>query len=470
MVREKETVKETVKKTILEKELIQQGAHIVIGLSGGPDSVCLFHVLYNLREELGFSMYAVHVNHRFRPGAAEEDQAFVNALCRDYGIPCFNVTCDCGKWAKEHGVTAEEAGRRIRYDAFVNAARKLNASGIPLEQTGIAVAQNGQDQAETVLFRFLRGTGTDGLAGMAYERKEQGVRVIRPLLDVDRAEIEAYCSAHQLNPRIDHTNLEPVYTRNKIRLELIPYLQEQYNENIIKTVNRLSKIAGEDKEYLWKQAMQAYEAARTGTDTLDLDRLREMEAAIRHRVIMHAFHEAGLTEDITEAHLAAADRALQRPQTSKTTLFPRGYEMTIRYDKVFFGIPKHAESIPPRMEKMELKIQVLAQGQTPPQGSAVFDWDKIRQEYPDPQIVLRGRKAGDFIRFKHGSKKLQNFFVDEKIPAQERQNVPLVAIGSEVLWMAARPETPLTRSRYSANYPVEAGTKNILSLEIICVI
>lgn len=133
MSAKKETVRETIKKTILDHNLIHKGEHIVIGLSGGPDSVCLFHVLDSLQAELEFSLYAVHINHKFRPGAAEEDQAYVSRLCESYGVPCFQFTYHCEAWAKEHGMSSEEAGRKLRYEGFVRAAHQIEKRHIPGE-------------------------------------------------------------------------------------------------------------------------------------------------------------------------------------------------------------------------------------------------------------------------------------------------------------------------------------------------
>ncbi|MDD7216480.1 MAG: tRNA lysidine(34) synthetase TilS, partial [Firmicutes bacterium] len=237
-------MKKKILKTIREHNLITEGMHIVLGLSGGPDSVCLFSVLTELAGEMNLTLHPVHINHRFRPGAAEEDQAYVEELCRSNGLSCRSFVYDCPAMAREQKLTPEEAGRKARYEAFFKVAGEIHASGVPASKIAVAVAQNANDQCETILFRILRGTGTDGLSGIAYKRKGQGgFHVIRPLLDITRDEIEKYCADRNLNPRIDHTNSETVYTRNRIRLELIPYLADNFNSNIVETVNRLGRIA-----------------------------------------------------------------------------------------------------------------------------------------------------------------------------------------------------------------------------------
>lgn len=253
-------IKEKFLTTIDEHHLIQQNQHIVIGLSGGPDSVCLFYLLLELREKMNLEIYPVHINHKFRPGAAEEDQHYVEALCRENNCTCRVYEVDCNRIAEEKKISSEEAGRLVRYRAFAEECRNLREKGIPGENIAIAVAQNADDQAETILFRILRGAGTDGLAGIKYSREDEyGNRIIRPVLDLTRKEIEEYCSENNLTPCIDKTNLEPVYTRNKIRLGLLPYLEREFNSGIKETLIRLGRNAAADSSYILSEAEKAYE-------------------------------------------------------------------------------------------------------------------------------------------------------------------------------------------------------------------
>ena len=360
---------DTVRQTINAHDLIRQGDHIVLGLSGGPDSVCLFHVLLRLSAEFGLTIHPVHVNHRFRPGAAERDQAYAEMICAKAGLSCRTFVVDVNALAEKLGMTSEEAGRKVRYDAFYQVAQEVaeasgdhaaaDAPGVEIDADApgdhdaadtpnvrIAVAQNANDQAETILHRILRGTGTDGLSGIAYERYERGIPVIRPLLDVPRNEIEAYCRENGLDPVTDHTNYEPIYTRNRIRLELLPLLEE-YNENIVGTLTRLGRIAAADKEHLWREAEQAY-ARLLRTDgasvnhadarqvVLDRAGLAELPDAIRHRVIARAFSEIGLTSDISEERVRAADEIIKKKQAPKRVQFPRGYLLIVKQGQARF--------------------------------------------------------------------------------------------------------------------------------------
>lgn len=375
---------DTVRQTIMSHNLIQQGDYIVLGLSGGPDSVCLFHVLMRLAAEYELTIHPVHINHKFRPGAAEQDQQYVEDLCAKAGLSCHTFVVDVNALAAERGMTSEEAGRQVRYDAFYQVAEEVakkvedkaaqallagvqpGCSGAgaqhdpsPAPGVRIAVAQNANDQAETILHRILRGTGTDGLSGIAYKRYERGIPVIRPLLDVPRTEIEAYCSENGLDPVTDHTNNEPIYTRNKIRLELLPML-EKYNENIVGTLTRLGRIAAADKEYLWKETERAFEQLQLTAEsakakhetqtqehedpaqkyvTLDRAGLADLPDAIRHRVIAKAFGEIGLTSDISEERLRAADEIIKKKQAPKKVQFPRGYSLIVKQGRVLFCTP-----------------------------------------------------------------------------------------------------------------------------------
>lgn len=389
---------EQVRKTINEHDLIQRKQHIVLGLSGGPDSVCLFHVLMTLSGQLGITVHPVHINHKLRPGAAERDQKYAEQLCEKMGVKCSVFTVDCSEMARELSMTSEEAGRVARYDAFHETAEKiaaeLQAEGLDEEtarsSVRIAVAHNAGDQAETILFRLLRGTGTDGLAGIAYERKERGFSVIRPILDVDRAAIEEYCERNGLDPVIDHTNSEAIYARNKIRLELIPLLESEYNENIKASLVRLGRIASEDKDYLWQQTELAYREfaesvpagdvqgfmerlqsgvcegsvknrqsgacdphmesvqpgicnssmenppVSAGMIVMDREKLAAAHPAVRHRLIMKAFAQIGLEKDISEERIKSADAIISKKQGAKTVEFPHCYRLKVAKGKVMF--------------------------------------------------------------------------------------------------------------------------------------
>jgi len=341
--------------TVKERELFKDGDHLVLGLSGGPDSLSLYNALLELMEDnlrtsgrfgISFTLHPVHVNHKFRPGAAEEDQAFCEKTAMDASemlsgaYPIRSFTVDCNALASELGMTGEEAGRKARYDAFRTVGREvMDEFSCGPEKVKILVAQNADDQAETILFRILRGTGTDGLSGMAYDREdESGFRVIRPILDIKREEIERYCEEKGLEPRRDHTNEEAVYARNKIRLELLPLLKKEYNPGITDALNRLGRLAEEDKGYIYKNAVSALERLRTGEHSFEVRGLKELEPSVRKRVYLLALSEIGMRENVTEKHLKAVDSVLgSQNHKAATAELTGGFRVSrIRRDLVFF--------------------------------------------------------------------------------------------------------------------------------------
>lgn len=346
---------EKVKETIDLHGLIEKNQHIVVGLSGGPDSVCLFDVLLKLSESMNLSIHPVHVNHRLRPGEAEKDQQYVESLCRSRGLICESFTVDCNKLAEELKMTSEEAGRKARYDAFYQVASGIcekESLGVRADSVKIAVAHNADDQAETILFRLMRGTGVDGMAGMAYSRRERGFDVIRPILDVSRKEIERYCMENKLNPVTDKTNGQELYTRNRIRLSLIPFIEREFNENIKESLVRLGRIASGDRDYMWRETDRKYaellieEVRETAWGAwedeilheviLEREGLSKTHEAVRHRIILKAFGKIGLDKDISEERIKAADFIIERKQAPKTVEFPRGYKLSVAKGRVRF--------------------------------------------------------------------------------------------------------------------------------------
>jgi len=458
-------LKQKVEDTIRNKELLQKGDHVVLGISGGPDSSCLLALLCELREEWDLQLHAVHVHHGLRGEDADEDSRYTEELCRRFFVPCRTFYYDVKKMAGEKGLTTEEMGRELRYAAFESLRQEiLNASG---GQTApgcvkIAVAHNRNDQAETVLMRLLRGTGVDGLAGIGYLREGN---IVRPLLDADRSEIEAYCESKALNPRTDLTNLEPDYTRNKIRLELIPYLQREYNENIVSGLCRLANNAAEDKAFLWEQtelAFQKIARIQEGGDgfsgrrqcVLECRGFSELRPAVSKRLIRKGLREMGLFQDVTASQLEAADAMIRTGRTGDRLTFPHGYRLEISYGEgLLRGPEKSAEkeaekfsflvNVPGITQVSALNASLRVQILTAEEATSLDAGDSNRTfASADPALwnqplFLRSRQPGDFIvpLGMKGSKKIQDYFVDRKIPRENRDTVPLLCRGMEVVWI-----------------------------------
>ena len=276
-------LKEEVLKTIRKYNLINAGDSIVVGVSGGPDSICLLHILNTLKDELQFKIYVAHVNHMIRD-VADEETAYVQNFCNNLGIECFVKKIDILKLAKEEKKGTEEAGRNVRYAFFDEVLKKTNSNKI-------ATAHNSNDKAETVILNILRGSGVSGLKGIEAIRDE---KYIRPLIETERDKIEQYCNENNLNPKYDESNNENIYHRNKVRNEIIPYIKENFNQNIIGTINRLSEVASEENDYMQLLTKNTFENISTnnnGEIILNLKKFNILDLVIKRRVILYTINE-----------------------------------------------------------------------------------------------------------------------------------------------------------------------------------
>lgn len=277
-------LKEEVLKTIKDNNLINEGDKIVIGVSGGPDSICLLHLLNNLKDTLKITIYVAHINHSIRE-VADMETKYVQDFCKKIGVECFVKKEDILSLAKKQKKGTEEVGRQVRYSFFDEVLEKTNSNKI-------ATAHNSNDRAETVILNILRGSGISGLKGIEAIRDQ---KYIRPLINTDRESIEKYCEENNLEPKIDETNKENIYTRNKVRNVVIPYIKKEFNQNIIKTINRLSTVATEENDYLMKITKQEYaniSNIENGIITLDLKRFNNLELVIKRRLILYTINEA----------------------------------------------------------------------------------------------------------------------------------------------------------------------------------
>lgn len=247
--REKKTLIHKVLNTIKKYQLIEAGDILVLGVSGGPDSITMLDILLKIKQEkqIAFDFVVAHVNHMIRE-EANEDEEFVKKYCIKNNIQFFSKSIDVQKIANTNKISTEEAGRYVRYAFFDEVLEKVHG-------TKIAIAHNKNDKVETIIMNELRGCGIQGLKGIEPVREHY----IRPLIECERKEIEEYCKENNIEPRIDKTNFENVYTRNKIRNIVIPYIKQEFNPNIIETMDRFSNIVTEQEEYIQKQAEIVYE-------------------------------------------------------------------------------------------------------------------------------------------------------------------------------------------------------------------
>lgn len=466
--------------SILASGTINRDAVVVAGVSGGPDSLCMLHALNQLRETLNLTIVPVHINHKFRKKATSE-QKHIEKLCKEMGLECNSFVIDCKEIAKENKISDEEAGRIARYDAFGQVAAQIANQGIQRERIVIAVAHNADDQSETVLQRIIRGTGIKGLAGMSSARYDQsGFYIVRPLLQVPRKDIERYIEENHLEPNIDESNQSTDYTRNRIRLELIPYIEENFNPAVSGNLRTLADIAAIDDNYMTQVAYAMYQSA-TEIDTdrnaviLDTVAASEMHIAILRRVVSMILANFGLDSEVSYSLISDIVGIIFSDKPSASINLPGGLKASREYRKLIFAGETEKKENP--LEGMKLVTQVINRDAfTAPESGvyAVFDYDKFCEVHAGQlkDIVLRTRKRGDVIAIAGGGhKKIQNYFVDSKIPANYRDMIPMVAVGSDVLWVlpnnALATKSERNKGKYSHNYQIDDSSKAVLFLEII---
>ena len=276
-------------KTIEKYDLINKKDKIVVGVSGGPDSMCLLDFLYSNKERFNIEIYVAHINHMIREEANSETE-YVKKYCEERNIPTYIKKCDVILLAKESKVGTEEMGRKIRYDFFEEVAKKTSSNKI-------AIAHNKNDNVETVLMNLLRGTGISGLTGIDIKRKSllSNLIYIRPLRETERKEIEKYCEKNKLNPKIDKSNFENIYTRNKVRNILIPYMQKEFNNNLIENINRLSNLAKEEEMYFLNLTKKTYKEILVKEEeniiTIKLKEFNNLEKVIKEKIIIYTINK-----------------------------------------------------------------------------------------------------------------------------------------------------------------------------------
>ena len=283
--------------TIKRYNLIQSGDKVVLGVSGGPDSISMLNILNEIKEEWQFEIYVAHINHMIRK-EANDDEKYVQQYCEKNNIQCFVKRVNVQEIANIQKIGTEEAGRNIRYEFFEEVLQKVGANKI-------AIAHNKNDKIETIVMNLLRGSGLSGLKGIEPIREQ---RIIRPLIECERQEIEQYCEQYKLEPRIDKTNFENDYTRNKIRNIVIPYIKNEFNPNIIETMDRLSQVATEESNYIELQVEKIYQKLLIERSQnqiiLKLKEFNQQEKVIKNRLILLVVRELmGSTQRIEKVHI-----------------------------------------------------------------------------------------------------------------------------------------------------------------------
>lgn len=475
---------EKVIRFVLDRQLLKEGDRVLAGVSGGADSVCLLFVLLSLRSYFGGRLHieVVHVHHMLRGKEADEDMAYVEELCRSQAVPFHPVMLPVKQIAEEQGWSVEEAGRRVRYDTFDRICRERRLHKI-------AVAHHRDDQAETVLMNLFRGSGLKGMAGIPAVRGN----IIRPLLAVSREEIEAYLTQMGIMYRTDSTNLDCDYTRNRVRNQLLPYIEENINKQASMHIVQFAARAGEIDCYFQKKANLLFEKyGRTSEKRviLCLDCLKEDKTELVYliRKVLNCL-VSGL-KDISQEHLEQVYR-LMMGRTGGRCYLPGKVQVEKSYDTCEFRFvdteakedknaggssasqadkmseavqvhPAHLhENIPYTVSisgvKFIFTVKNLKKNETFPKKKYTkwFDCDKINFT-----LQLRTRKNGDYIVINSagGHKKLKDYLIDNKIPRQERDRLLLLTEGAELLWIVGM--------RISERYKVTDNTTKILEVRM----
>jgi tRNA(Ile)-lysidine synthase len=483
--------------TIEQNGLLGSGEKVVVGVSGGPDSLCLLHILCRLAGELHLSLHVAHLHHGLRGADADADAEFVRALAADWGLPCTVEGADVPALAREQRLAFEEAARRARYAFLARTAAHIGAHTI-------AVGHNADDQAETVLMHFLRGSGLAGLRGMLPLTPLSDYRLldpshsesqlpnpqsskrpipnplipnlIRPLLDVTRAEIKAYCDYYHLEPRFDRSNLDTTYFRNWLRLEVIPLLQE-HNPNVQGVMRRSAQVIAADYALLRSLLEDAWgrvvvdeslpQAGRTegGRIVLDLEAWRALTTSLQRATLREVIHRLRRSlRNINFLHVENALRVARDGTTGDQATLPQGLLLAVGYDRLTIAAADAAQPLPdwPLLEPGGGPVPVRVPGITlledtdwaleagiqtrftlPAGWEANADpWRAFLDAgFVGPLPVLRTRQPGD--RFQplgmgDHSVKLADFLINQKVPRAARDRLPLLVGQAGIAWVCGQ--------------------------------
>ena len=472
--------------------MFHAGDKVVLGVSGGADSICLLFVLLRLQQLLGIELCVVHVNHLIRDDAGE-DADYVRSLCEKYGIPFVLKEVDVQMLARELHLGTEEAGRRARYQAFSDVAKAFGAGKI-------AVAHNSNDRAETMLFHLFRGTGLKGMAGILPVRDN----IVRPLLCLEREEIEAYLKQCGIEYKTDSTNDTDDYTRNRIRRNILPYVKEHIADGCIENMCRGAEIFAQEEEYLEEQTIEALKTCSEGMDEqediaqicreigcidLSVETFWGYHPVIRKRMILYVlkYLSPGM-QDITAVHIEdiltlfedRGNRQIHLPYQIKgqriygKVRLERGSERAKGQETFNIEVPELKEEgecrevVLPDGSKLEFSLisaevkmeqkSMIFQNISENRYTKWLDYDKIVK-----RLRVRTRQIGDYLTINGGEnlqhKKIKEYMVSEKIPRQERDEIPLLAEEDHVLWLIGY--------RISEYYKITENTKRILQVRLV---
>ena len=480
---------ESVVRHAIERDgLIGVGDSVVVGVSGGADSVCLAHVLLRLSKQAAFSLHVAHLNHGIRGEDADRDAGFVRELAKGWGIPASIQKCDVPALAAEHRIAIEEAARRARY-GFLGRIALEQGAGV------VAVAHTADDQVETILMHWLRGSGLAGLRGMLPAVPLSGlrlfpgdqdlinsssVRIVRPLLEVRRSEIEAYCTAIGVEPRYDLSNLDTTYFRNRVRHELIPLL-ESYQPRVREVLTRTGRVVAADFAALRDLLDQAWTETVVSDSSeavhFDLGLWRQLPLSTKRSIIREAIHRlCHSLRNIDYVHVQNAIDVLEAGPAGTQVTLPRNLVLTIGYKQFWIGGRDYEPGPTDAFPLVSAPITLAVPGTTRIPGSAwsiradllksseyrpntdrcraFFDYGVIGE-----QLILRPRRSGDLFRplgMGGHRQSVREAMISAKIPRAVRERVPLLESSEGIVWIVGY--------RQSEQAKVTDTTKRVLRI------
>ncbi|WP_282938174.1 tRNA lysidine(34) synthetase TilS [Paenibacillus sp. RC67] len=461
-----------VERLVKDEQLLHKGDSIVVAVSGGPDSIAMLHVLFLLSERWDWQLTVAHVNHQFRIEESEQEASFVEQYARLLGVPCEIARIDVPRYIHETGKNSQAAARELRYRFLHETAAKHGARRIVL-------AHHADDQAETMLMRLLRGTGPSGLTGIPMRRAEHNVELVRPLLRIYKSELLDYCHHQQLTYFIDSSNNNTKYFRNEIRLELLPLLQQKYNEQLPEALNRLSVMMAAEDDFLDKQAAAVFEqnvALESDFAQWSRNWFTGVHVALQRRLIKLILNYLSFEADSLDFMKLEQMRELINKEEPSNQRMDIGHSLALtrEYDQIklhtyvvppipyLYTLQPHQGSLTIAETGAVIECSLFEEdvrmrgGKAEEAVSVWFDADLLT--FP---LTVRSRADGDRMNLfgLNGSKKVKDIFIDAKIPPSLRTRIPIITDAEHrIIWLPG-----IRRSSWA---PVTGNTKAWLHLKL----
>lgn len=455
---------------VQNNELLKNGENILLGVSGGPDSLVMLELFSKYKAFFGINIAVAHLDHLFREESTSEAD-FVEEKAEELGIDFYRKKVDIPKIIEKEKISAEAAARRERFNFFSAVYKKFDFDLL-------ALAHHRDDQVETVLLNVFRGSGLRGLSGIEKRLSLNDLEIIHPLLNLTKKEIMEYCRENDLKPRIDKTNKENIYSRNIIRNKILPIIEEEINPSVKKVIARNADLIAEEENYIDNIAEKKFSDALLNSDEislkLDLNILTEFDKVILRRVLRKSYQKVSNSlEDLYLSHILELEKLLSDTSTGRGIDLPDDIKVYINYQELIFFKNAH-QNIEGIKGKTKLKLNSKHQFDygfelitetadaegiefSLDNNKAVLDLDKLKLP-----LYLRSRKAGDFFvpLGMEGEKKVKDFLIDEKVPRYLRDNIPIIVDADDnLVWLAG--------FRISEDYKVSDNSDNVLILEII---